>query len=254
MTCVSLPLAALGTTLFLAGPAPAAATVRVRLTRHLATGLRMSDRGRGPRRRIPDHALPVIGALGCAFICVLLAGSPGVFAALVVAPVIAIGLRRQLGGRTASLDAGARAALPLTCDLIAAGLRAGASVPTALSSAASTAPRSLRIELDRVAAALRLGTPAARAWHGLASDPVLGPVAAIATRSADSGIRLADALTRRAGGLRDDLQAGSVARAERVGVIALLPLGLCFLPAFVCLGVVPIVAGIAADVFTGTGR
>ncbi|NBP84010.1 MAG: type II secretion system F family protein, partial [Mycobacteriaceae bacterium] len=28
------------------------------------------------------------------------------------------------------------------------------------------------------------------------------------------------------------------------------PLGLCFLPAFVCLGVVPVVAGLAGDVFS----
>ncbi|HTY29142.1 MAG TPA: type II secretion system F family protein, partial [Mycobacterium sp.] len=27
------------------------------------------------------------------------------------------------------------------------------------------------------------------------------------------------------------------------------PLGLCFLPAFVCLGIVPVVAGLADDVF-----
>jgi hypothetical protein len=32
-------------------------------------------------------------------------------------------------------------------------------------------------------------------------------------------------------------------------VWVLAPLGLCFLPAFVCLGVVPLVLGIAGDVF-----
>ena len=78
---------------------------------------------------------------------------------------------------------------------------------------------------------------------------MIGSVAVIAARSADSGIRLADALSRCARSQREELHAASVARAESVGVLALLPLGLCFLPAFICLGVVPVVAGIAADVF-----
>jgi pilus assembly protein TadC len=35
----------------------------------------------------------------------------------------------------------------------------------------------------------------------------------------------------------------------RAGIRLLAPLGACFLPAFLCLGVVPLVLGIAADVF-----
>jgi pilus assembly protein TadC len=43
-----------------------------------------------------------------------------------------------------------------------------------------------------------------------------------------------------------------VAAAERAGVLIAGPLGLCFLPAFVCLGIVPVVAGLAGEVF-GSG-
>jgi hypothetical protein len=39
------------------------------------------------------------------------------------------------------------------------------------------------------------------------------------------------------------------ASVRRAGVWVLAPLGACFLPAFVCLGVAPLVLGIAADVF-----
>jgi pilus assembly protein TadC len=53
--------------------------------------------------------------------------------------------------------------------------------------------------------------------------------------------------------LGSDLRASSRARTEealrRAGVWVLAPLGACFLPAFVCLGVVPLVLGIARDVF-----
>ena len=37
------------------------------------------------------------------------------------------------------------------------------------------------------------------------------------------------------------------AAVRRAGVWVLAPLGACFLPAFVCLGVVPLVIGIAGD-------
>ena len=41
------------------------------------------------------------------------------------------------------------------------------------------------------------------------------------------------------------------ARAERAGVLVSGPLGLCFLPAFVCLGIVPVVIGLAGTTLAG---
>jgi pilus assembly protein TadC len=38
------------------------------------------------------------------------------------------------------------------------------------------------------------------------------------------------------------------ARAQRAGVLIAAPLGLCFLPAFLVLGVVPVVIGLAGEV------
>jgi pilus assembly protein TadC len=60
-------------------------------------------------------------------------------------------------------------------------------------------------------------------------------------------MRLADTISRQADLLRADLQSKALRRAHRVGAIALLPLGLCYLPAFICLGIVPMVAGLAAQ-------
>jgi pilus assembly protein TadC len=69
-------------------------------------------------------------------------------------------------------------------------------------------------------------------------------------------IRAAESGSSVGGGLRAlavQLRAAAVARAEtavqRAGVWILAPLGLCFLPAFVCLGVLPLVLGIAGIVF-----
>ena len=37
------------------------------------------------------------------------------------------------------------------------------------------------------------------------------------------------------------------ATAQRAGVLITVPLGLCFLPAFFCLGIAPVVAGLASQ-------
>jgi pilus assembly protein TadC len=69
------------------------------------------------------------------------------------------------------------------------------------------------------------------------------------TRAALSGAPVADVLSRLADDARREVRASSTAAARRVGVQAVAPLGLCFLPAFVFLGIIPVVAGLAGQVF-----
>jgi pilus assembly protein TadC len=138
--------------------------------------------------------------------------------------------------------------LPLALDLAAAALRCGRDVAGALRLAAGPLDGRVRDRWQRVAALLDLGADPVEAWTALAADPVLAPVAAAACRSATSGARLAGAFAQLAVELRAQQRAAALARAHRAGVVAMAPLGLCFLPAFVCLGIVPTVAGIAAGV------
>lgn len=70
-------------------------------------------------------------------------------------------------------------------------------------------------------------------------------LAAVAIRSAASGIKIATAFERLAGELRAERIAAMSVRAYRAGVLAMAPLAACYLPSFVCLGVVPVVVGIA---------
>jgi pilus assembly protein TadC len=72
----------------------------------------------------------------------------------------------------------------------------------------------------------------------------------LARRSAASGSALAEGVSDLATQLRDDAADGARAAAERASVLIAGPLGLCYLPAFVCLGIVPVVAGLAGDVLT----
>jgi len=69
----------------------------------------------------------------------------------------------------------------------------------------------------------------------------------LARRSSVSGVALAEAVAALASQCRQDAAHTAAAAAERAAVLIAGPLGLCFLPAFVCLGIAPVVAGLAGD-------
>ncbi|MGZ4670509.1 MAG: type II secretion system F family protein, partial [Blastococcus sp.] len=102
-------------------------------------------------------------------------------------------------------------------------------------------------QLRSVADLLRLGAEPRQAWA--ATPPELAPLGRVLVRAGESGATVTAALRAQAA----EFRAGSRARTEvavrRAGVWVLAPLGLCFLPAFVCLGVVPLVLGLAGSVF-----
>ena len=98
--------------------------------------------------------------------------------------------------------------------------------------------------LDAVAAMLLLGADPRTAWRIADSDELVAPLAAAARRSAAGGGGLADAVREHAAQLRQETAAASVRSAGRAGVLMTAPLGVCFLPAFLCLGLAPVVVGL----------
>jgi pilus assembly protein TadC len=138
--------------------------------------------------------------------------------------------------------------LPLAADLLAAVLRCGAPVDRAALTVAETVGGPLGERLARVGRALRLGATPDEAWTHLA--PVAGAdrLTRAAVRSHNSGAALAGALTRVADDLRADRAAATEAAARRAGVLIVLPLGLCFLPAFVLAGLLPVIVAVLGDV------
>jgi len=136
--------------------------------------------------------------------------------------------------------------LPLALDLVSATLRAGRSIAAALEAAAPAAPVTYAGQLAHVAALLRLGADPPEAWAGLGAGSPLAEVARVAGRSSVSGARLADAFAGCAVRLRRSDAAADEARAQRAGVLCALPLAVCFLPSFVCLGVAPTLFGLLA--------
>jgi pilus assembly protein TadC len=138
--------------------------------------------------------------------------------------------------------------LPLTLDLLGVCLRAGMPLVAALETVADALPGPFSDDLRVVARLQRLGAAPPTAWAEVAGDPDLAPVARAVARSAESGSRLAAAFDRLAADRRAALASTGLGRARTAGVVAMAPLGLCFLPAFVCLGIVPIVLSLAAEV------
>ena len=145
-------------------------------------------------------------------------------------------------------------AVASSLDVLAVCLAAGMAVSTAAAATAPSAPPKLARALRRAADLLALGADPAVAWS-TAPDLPAGSVDAqtdallrLARRSASSGTALAGGVAELADQYRDDAAHAASAAAERAGVLVAGPLGLCFLPAFVCLGIVPVVAGLAGDV------
>ena len=136
-------------------------------------------------------------------------------------------------------------------DVLAVCLSAGLSVPEAAAATAPFAPPALQSVLQRAADLLRLGADPDVAWQPPSEKSGQGceALTRLARRSASSGSALAAGVAELAEQERKDVTHGAAAAAERAGVLIAGPLGLCFLPAFVCLGVVPAVAGLAADIF-----
>jgi pilus assembly protein TadC len=145
-------------------------------------------------------------------------------------------------------------AIASALDVLAVCLAAGMAVPAAAAATAPSAPPKLARVLRRAADLLALGADPAVAWS-VSPEASAGGVDAqtdallrLARRSASSGAALAGGVAELADQARHDAVQAAVAAAERAGVLIAGPLGLCFLPAFFCLGIVPVVVGLAGEV------
>ena len=175
----------------------------------------------------------------------LVGGGPGAGLAIGVA----VGAERLLRTRGAD-DRGGTALvreLPAACDLIGVCLSAGVPVAGALAAVGEALPPPVGTELRGVAALYRMGADPRRAWADVPSE--LAGLGRVLVRAGESGSTVAPALRALAADSRSAARAATEAAVHRAGVWILAPLGLCFLPAFVCLGVVPLILGIAGDVF-----
>ncbi|MGH3496076.1 MAG: type II secretion system F family protein [Nocardioidaceae bacterium] len=134
--------------------------------------------------------------------------------------------------------------LPLAVDLVVGCLEAGRPPQAALATVGSALAGPLGARMVAISAKLDLGADPLRVWRDVGSDPVLAPMGRSFARAAQSGAAVATTLQRCAQDVRSQQRWRRQNVARSVGVWSAGPLGLCFLPAFMVVGIVPTIVAV----------
>lgn len=244
MAAVAALLAALATALALSGGA------RSRLSRRQAgAGSEEAAASARSAPQAPDagrRRWRLVATVGAgAGVLLLVPGPAAAPAAAVVAAVVwwrSAGWESAAARRRRELLEGQ---LPHVVDLMVAALAAGAAPGAAVARVADVVESPAAEELRGYAARLALGADPVTVWRALRAHAQLGRLGTALLRSAESGAQVTGALTRLGEELRARRRADVETRVRQVEVRAAVPLGVCLLPSFVLLGVVPLVAGSA---------
>ncbi len=207
-------------------------------------------RGRPDALWMPWRAV-IGGSFGCgvwAFAGLPAWQLPFVAVAIGGPTVVVLGLLEPASARRRSRRL--TADLPHACELLAACLDAGLPLREATRFVGEAIEGPLAAELARVTRQVDLGVNDEAAWLAL-TDPALRRISRDLARAAGAGLVASGPLrilavdaTVRADAVRQEV-------AKRVGVQSVLPLMVCFLPAFMLLGIVPIVGGYAVTLLAG---
>lgn len=159
-------------------------------------------------------------------------------------------LSRLEPAATRKRNARLSADLPLAVDLLAACLRAGRPPQAAIATVSQAIDGPLATLLAELEHRLDLGADPIEAWEPLRQEPTCAPFARAVQRALRSGAPLATTLESQSADLRQSRHWTADEQARTVETRSVLPLGLCFLPAFILLGVVPTIATTFTTVFT----
>ncbi|MEU4655816.1 type II secretion system F family protein [Streptomyces sp. NPDC023723] len=197
--------------------------------------------------------LPLAGTVGAGW--AMVGGVTGVLVGAAVAAGLWQWQRRRPAEGAAARSGGAAAArqLPLAADLLAACIAAGAGPVAAARAVGDALGGPVGDALARGAAEVRLGGEPGGAWRELAAIRGAAPLARLLERADVSGLPAAGPVAHLAEQTRADRARTTTARARRAAVAVTAPVGLCFLPAFIAVGVLPVVIGLAGGVLGGGG-
>jgi Flp pilus assembly protein TadB len=131
--------------------------------------------------------------------------------------------------------------VPQALELLASCLTAGLPLGAATAAVARVCTGPVREDLSTVLRLIDLGVSETDAWRTLREHPQLGAAAVDLARSAQWGTMLVGTLNHHAKTARQRRQAVLQVVARAVGVRSVLPLMMCFLPAFLLIGIVPAV-------------
>ena len=139
--------------------------------------------------------------------------------------------------------------IQVVLELVAAAVRSGSGVPRALEATGVAVGGPDGGVLTRAAHALVLGATWERAW---ADAPVaLHPLVRALCGAWLDGAPPGEALRAAGDEVRHERRGAARTAAARLGVRLVLPLGACYLPAFVLVGLVPVLLALGIDLLAG---
>lgn len=153
------------------------------------------------------------------------------------------GRRRRGDDREPGIETG------VLLELLAAAVGSGAAIPRALDVVGSCVGGGDGAGLRAAGAALLLGASWDGAWAG--APPRLGVVQRALRPAWLHGAAPASSLRAAAEASRQDRTGAAKAAAARLAVHLVLPLGACFLPAFVLVGLLPVLVSLGAGLLSG---
>ncbi|MGW7606520.1 type II secretion system F family protein [Streptomyces sp. NPDC054766] len=229
---------------------------RVRRVRRRLADLLLLEAAPSPRRHeVRSHGrrwLPLLGVVCVGW--VLIGGLAGVLVGMAAGFGVLRWRQRRNPTPAEEYDVTLAARqLPLAADLVAACIAAGASPVAAAQAVGEALGGPVGERLARGAAEVRLGGEPGDAWRRLASIPGAQGLARLLERAGESGVPAAVPVGRLATQARAEWGRTATARARRAAVMVTAPVGLCFLPAFLAIGVLPVVIGLAGGLLRGGG-
>lgn len=213
-----------------------------------------SNPGAGPdgEGQVSSKQWAIPSCLLCAAVAwLLIGGLVGIVVAVGIAVIGPRVLARLEPAGTRANRLALEAAAPMVADLLAACLASGASTAVATKATAEALGGPVADVLNQCVTQFNLGASADRVWKPISDEPALAPIARAILRSAQTGAPLTSVLLRVADDLRLTRRTQLEQAAKTVGVKAVAPLGLCFLPAFMLLGVVPLIASLITAGISG---
>jgi pilus assembly protein TadC len=132
-----------------------------------------------------------------------------------------------------------------TLEIIQLSVGSGMTISDAMEYAQHRSPFAAAQEIEHGLNQFRIGYPLARGLEEIATlNPRWRPIIDTLTTSLNAGSPIADQLADVAFILQSSIDTEKLKRIKSVAVKSVIPLGLCFLPAFILLAVIPIVAGL----------
>jgi Flp pilus assembly protein TadB len=199
---------------------------------------------RREERAVLFRLRPVLAPVGAVGGWAMVGGALGLAVAMAVGVTVWVVLGRTEDPSVVRRREELLADLPTAVDLLGSCLDAGAAPASALVSVSRALGGPVAGELLAIHHRLEVGVDPVQVWRSVAAHPQLSPLGRAIGRAHETGAPVAVAVHRLAEELRDRARAEVETRARSIEVKAAAPLGLCLLPAFVVLGVVPMVVGV----------